>query len=176
MDAKEVDAEAMPFADDSFDVVLSTFGVMFTPNQERSASELVRVCAPGGRIGLANWTPEGFIGQMFKVVGRYVAPPAGIRSPLEWGTDARLVELLGSQCSKLRIRRKEFVFRYRSAEDWVDTFREFYGPTLKAFGALDASAQNGLEQDLLMLAREHNTSSARGLRVPSEYVEVVATV
>ena len=175
IDAQEADAEGMPFADDSFDVVLSTFGVMFTPNQDRSAAELVRVCRPGGRIGLANWTPEGFIGQMFKIVGRYVAPPAGIRSPLEWGTEARLTELLGSQCSKVQIRRKEFVFRYRSAEDWVDTFREFYGPTLKAFGALDAAAQNGLEQDLLMLAREHNTSD-RGLRVPSQYAEVVATV
>ena len=175
IEAKEADAESMPFADDSFDVVLSTFGVMFTPNQERSAAELVRVCRPGGRIGLTNWTPEGFIGQMFKIVGRYVAPPAGIRSPLEWGTEARLTELLGSQCSKMQIRRKEFVFRYRSAEDWVDTFREFYGPTLKAFGALDAAAQNSLEQDLLMLAREHNTSD-RGLRVASEYAEVVATV
>ena len=175
IDAQEADAEAMPFADDSFDVVLSTFGVMFTPNQDRSAAELVRVCRPGGRIGLSNWTPDGFIGQMFKIVGRYVAPPAGIHSPLEWGTEARLTELLGSKCSTVQIRRKEFVFRYRSAEDWVDTFREFYGPTLKAFGALDAAAQSGLEQDLLMLAREHNTSD-RGLRVPSEYAEVVATV
>ncbi len=175
IDAQEADAEAMPFADDSFDVVLSTFGVMFTPNQDRSAAELVRVCRPGGRIGLANWTPDGFIGKMFKIVGRYVAPPAGIHSPLEWGTEARLTELLGSKCSTVQIRRKEFVFRYRSAEDWVDTFREFYGPTLKAFGALDAAAQSGLEQDLLMLAREHNTSD-RGLRVPSEYAEVVATV
>ncbi len=165
----------MPFADDSFDVVLSTFGVMFTPNQDRSAAELLRVCRPGGRIGLTNWTPDGFIGKMFKIVGRYVAPPAGIHSPLEWGTEARLTELLGSKCATLQIRRKEFVFRYRSAEDWVDTFREFYGPTLKAFGALDAAAQRGLEQDLLMLAREHNTSD-RGLRMPSEYAEVVATV
>jgi SAM-dependent methyltransferase len=175
IDVREADAEALPFADESFDVIVSTFGVMFTPNQERSAAELLRVCRPGGRIGLTNWTPEGFIGQMFKIVGRYVAPPAGIRSPLEWGTEARLTELLGSRCSKMQIRRKEFVFRYRSAEDWVDTFREFYGPTLKAFGALDAAAQNSLEQDLLMLAREHNTSD-RGLRVASEYAEVVATV
>ncbi len=165
----------MPFADASFDAVLSTFGVMFTPNQEQSASELLRVCRPGGRIGLTNWTPDGFIGHMFKIVGRYVAPPAGIRSPLEWGTEARLTELLGDRCAKLQLRRKEFVFRYRSAEDWVDTFREFYGPTHKAFAALDAGAQSGLEQDLLSLAREHNTSG-RGLRIPSTYLEVVATV
>ena len=175
IEAKEADAEALPFGDDSFDVVLSTFGVMFTPNQEQSASELVRVCRPGGRIGLTNWTPDGFIGQMFKVVGRYVTPPAGIRSPLEWGTEARLNELFGT-CSNLQLRRKEFIFRYRSAEDWVDTFREFYGPTHKAFAALDAAAQSGLEQDLLTLAREHNTSTGRGLRVPSPYLEVVATV
>ncbi len=175
IEAKEADAEALPFGDDSFDVVLSTFGVMFTPNQEQSASELVRVCRPGGRIGLANWTPDGFIGQMFKTVGRYVAPPAGIRSPLEWGTEARLTELFGD-CSKVQLRRKEFIFRYRSAEDWLDTFREYYGPTHKAFGALDASAQSGLEQDLLALANEHNTSAGRGLRIPSTYLEVVATV
>jgi SAM-dependent methyltransferase len=175
IEAKEADAEALPFGDDSFDVVLSTFGVMFTPNQEQSASELVRVCRPGGRIGLANWTPDGFVGQMFKIVGRYVAPPAGIQSPLGWGTEARLDELLGD-CSKMQLRPKEFIFRYRSAEDWVDTFREFYGPTHKAFAALDAAAQSGLEQDLLTLAREHNTSAGRGLRIPSTYLEVVATV
>jgi SAM-dependent methyltransferase len=176
IEAKEADAEALPFADASFDVVLSTFGVMFTPNQEQSASELVRVCRPGGRIGLANWTPDGFVGEMFKVVGRYVAPPAGIQSPVLWGTEDRLHELLGDRCSKLQIQRKDFVFRYRSAEDWVDTFREFYGPTHKAFGALDAAAQSGLEQDLLTLAREHNSSASRGLRIASSYLEVVATV
>ena len=175
IEAKEADAEALPFGDDSFDVVLSTFGVMFAPNQERSASELVRVCRPGGRIGLANWTPDGFIGQMFKTVGRYVAPPAGIRSPVEWGTEGRLAELF-ADCSKVQLRRKEFIFRYRSAEDWLDTFREYYGPTLKAFGALDAGAQSGLEQDLLALANEHNTGTGRGLRIPSTYLEVVATV
>ncbi len=113
---------------------------------------------------------------MFKIVGRYVASPAGVRSPLEWGTEARLNELLGGSVSKLTMRRKEFIFRYRSAEDWVDTFREFYGPTHKAFAALDAAAQSGLEQDLLTLAREHNTATGRGLRIPSAYLEVVATV
>ena len=176
IEAKEADAEALPFADGSFDAVLSTFGVMFTPNQAQSASELVRVCRSGGRIGLTNWTPDGFIGQMFKIVGRYVASPAGVRSPLEWGTEARLNELLGGSVSKLTMRRKEFIFRYRSAEDWLDTFREFYGPTHKAFAALDAAAQSGLEQDLLALAGEHNTATERGLRIPSAYLEVVATV
>ncbi|HMK13018.1 MAG TPA: class I SAM-dependent methyltransferase [Acidimicrobiales bacterium] len=172
---READAEALPFGDASFDVVLSTFGVMFTPNQDQAASELLRVCRPNGRIGLANWTPESFVGQMFKIVGRYVASPAGVRSPLEWGNEARLRELL-SASGRLDIRRRHFVFRYESAEDWLDTFREFYGPTLKAFGALDAAAQSAMEVDLLILAREHNTSTSRGWRVPSEYVEVVATV
>ncbi len=176
IETREADAEALPFADDSFDAVLSTFGVMFTPNQAQSASELVRVCRPGGRIGLTNWTPDGFIGQMFKVVGRYVASPAGLRSPLEWGTEARLNELLGASVSKLTMHRKDFVFRYRSAEDWVDTFREFYGPTNKVFAALDAAAQSGFEQDLLTLAREHNTATTCGLRIPGTYLEVVATV
>ena len=131
----------MPFADESFDVVLSTFGVMFTPDQERAAAELVRVCRPGGRIGLANWTPEGFIGQMFKVVGRHVPPPAGIRSPLEWGTESRLNELFDSDVRRLSVHRRLFVFRYRSPEHWVETFRTYYGPTHKAFGALDAGGR-----------------------------------
>ncbi len=176
IETKEADAEALPFADKSFGAVLSTFGVMFAPNQEQSASELVRVCRNGGRIGLTNWTPTGFVGQMFKVVGRYVASPAGLRSPLEWGTEDRLTELLGDSVTKLTLRRKEFVFRYRSAEHWLDTFRAFYGPTVKAFDALDAPAQSAMEQDLLTLARDNDTSGGRGLRIPSEYLEVIATV
>lgn len=174
IELREADAEALPFADGAFDAVLSTFGVMFTPNQERSAAELVRVCRGGGRIGLANWTPGGFIGQMFKVVGSYAAPPAGVRSPLEWGTEARLAELFGAGVRTLDVERRHFVFRYRSAEHWLDTFRTYYGPTHKAFAALDGAGQLAFERDLLTLAKEHNTSDTGALRIPSEYLEVVA--
>jgi SAM-dependent methyltransferase len=174
IERREADAEALPFADATFDVVLSTFGVMFTPNQEQAASELLRVCRPGGRIGLANWTPDGFIGQMFKVVGAHVPPPAGIRSPLQWGTSARLAELFGTGVGTVVAHPRHFMFRYRSAEDWLDTFRTFYGPTFKAFAALDAAGQAAFERDLLTLARAHNMSST-ALRIPSEYLEIVVT-
>jgi SAM-dependent methyltransferase len=175
IDVREADAEALPFGDGTFDVVLSTFGVMFTPNQEQAANELVRVCRPGGRIGLANWTPDGFIGQMFKIVGRYVPPPAGIRSPLEWGTQGRLSELFTNDPRSLRTEQRQFVFRYRSAEDWLETFRTYYGPTYKAFGALDHAGRAAFAQDLLALANEYNTSTTGTLRIPSDYLEVVVT-
>jgi SAM-dependent methyltransferase len=174
IDSREADAEALPFADDSFDAVLSTFGVMFTPSQERSAAELLRVCRPGGRIGLTNWTPTGFIGQMFKTVGAHVPPPAGISSPLAWGTEARLEELFGTEVQSLDAQPRHFVFRYRSAQHWLDTFRTFYGPTLKAFGSLDDAAAKTLESELLALAEASNTSTTGALRIPSEYLEVVA--
>jgi SAM-dependent methyltransferase len=173
IDVREADAEALPFADGSFDVIVSTFGVMFTPNQEQSAAELLRVCRPGGRIGLTNWTPEGFIGQMFKIVGRYAPPPAGIRSPLEWGKEARLAELFGAD-ARVEVQRREFVFRYRTAEHWLAAFRDYYGPTFKAFGALDEDGQAAFAADLLAHANSHNTSITGTLRVPSEYLEVVA--
>ena len=171
---READAEALPFAGGSYDVVLSTFGVMFAPNQEQAAAELVRVVRPGGRIGLANWTPDGFVGQMFKIVGRYVPPPAGIRSPLEWGSEPRLRELFSSGVHSVAVHRRDFVFRYRSAEHWVDVFRKYYGPTHKAFAALDTKDQVALERDLVALANAHNSSITGALRVPSEYAEVVA--
>jgi ubiquinone/menaquinone biosynthesis C-methylase UbiE len=170
---EEADAEALPFADETFDVVLSTFGVMFTPNQEQAAGELLRVCKRGGRIGLANWTPEGFVGQMFKVVGAYAPPPAGIRSPLQWGVQPRVAELFGDGVQMLETHTRQFVFRYRSAEDWLDAFRTYYGPTFKAFGALDEQGQAAFEHDMLTLARAHNTSRV-ALRIPSDYLEIVA--
>jgi SAM-dependent methyltransferase len=173
IDTRQADAEALPFPDDSFDVVLSTFGVMFSPNHERAAAELLRVCRPGGRIGLANWTPTGFIGQMFKIVGRYAPPPAGVASPLAWGTEARLAELFGDEVETLDAQPRHFVFRYRSAEHWLDTFRTYYGPTLKAFASLDDEAGKAFELELLGLAEAANTSTD-ALRVPSEYLEVVA--
>lgn len=174
IECREADAESLPFADASFDAVLSTFGVMFTPDQERAASQLMRVCRPGGRIGLANWTPAGFIGQMFKIVGRHVPPPAGVRSPLEWGTRARLEELFAG-ARALEVEPRHFVFRYRDATDWLDTFRTYYGPTLKAFAALDIDARDTFEAELLELAEASNTATDGTLRIPSEYLEVVVT-
>jgi SAM-dependent methyltransferase len=170
---READAEALPFADGEFDVVLSTFGVMFTPNQERAAAELTRVCRSGGRIGLANWTPTGFIGQMFKVVGSHVPPPAGVRPPLQWGTEDRLAELFAGH--EVDARARQFVFRYRSAQHWLDTFRDYYGPTLKAFGALDDEGRASLERELVALAERHDTAVDGTLRVPSDYLEIVVT-
>ena len=133
------DAEALPFPDASFDVALSTFGVMFAPNQERAASELLRVVRPGGRIGLANCTPDGFVGELFRVLSGHVPPPPGLRSPLEWGSEPRLVQLFGPQASDIRTQRRAYTFRYRSAEHWIEVFRAFYGPTHKAFAALATS-------------------------------------
>lgn len=172
---QEADAENLPFADASFDAVLSVFGVMFTPNQEQSASELLRVCRPGGVIALANWTPESFIGHVFRTIGRYVPPPAGVKSPALWGSEARLRELFGNGISALRAERRTYTFRYRSAAHWLEVFRSYYGPLLKAFAALDQAGQNGLARDLTALLESSNTGGSATLAVPSEYLEVVAT-
>jgi SAM-dependent methyltransferase len=168
------DAEDLPFEDGTFDAVLSAVGVMFTPNPERAASELVRVVRPGGKIGLANWTPEGFVGQMFKIVGQHNPPPAGVPSPLQWGTDDRLEALLGSDCD-VEIIRRHFAFRFRSAEDFFETFKDYYGPLVKAWAAQDEAGQASLRGALVALADEHNRDQHGALTVDSEYVEVVAT-
>lgn len=172
---READAEALPFQDASFDVVLSTYGVMFTPDQERAAAELARVCRPGGRIGLANWTPGGFIGELFKLIGRYVPPPPGLRSPALWGTEERLRELFGGNAASIAATRRMFNFRYRSAAHWVEVFRAFYGPVHKTFLALDPPRQDELERGLLDLLARFDRGGAAGLVVPSEYLEVVVT-
>src|SRR4051812_426658 len=172
---QEADAEQLPFADRSFDVVLSVFGVMFTPNQEQAAQELLRVCRPGGRIGLANWTPEGFIGQVFRTIGKYVPPPAGVKSPALWGSEQRLRELFGDGISKLTVNRRMFVFRYRSAEHWLEVFRTYYGPMLKAFAALDAAGPARPGGELTGLLQRFNQGGRDTLAVPSEYLEVVVT-
>lgn len=167
------DAEELPFADASFDVVLSTFGAMFTPQHGRTASEMLRVLRSGGRIGLANWTPGGFIGSLFKVIGSHVAPPAGLQSPALWGTEPHLVELFGPAAAEIRCERREFAFRYRSAEHWLQIFRDYYGPTHKAFAALDHNGQAALERDMIRLANELNVGGSGSLVVPAEYLEVV---
>jgi ubiquinone/menaquinone biosynthesis C-methylase UbiE len=170
---READAEALPFADGAFDAVLSTFGVMFTPNQEQAAAELVRVCTPGGKIGLASWTPEGFIGQLFRTIGRYVPPAAGLRSPALWGKRERIGELFAAHASAMEAKVRYFAFRYRSPEHWLDVFRSYYGPMLKAFAALDTAGQGALTRDLLELIGQFNRSGDSTMVVPGEYLEVV---
>jgi SAM-dependent methyltransferase len=171
----EADAEALPFDDASFDAVMSTFGVMFTPNSRRAADELQRVCRPGGRIGLANWTPDGFIGQMFKTMGRHVAPPAGVESPALWGTQERIHALFGTGAADIGITRREFVFRYRSPAHWLDVFRTWYGPVLKAFASLEPAAQDALAADLLDLVGRFNVARDGTVVVASAYLEIVVT-
>jgi ubiquinone/menaquinone biosynthesis C-methylase UbiE len=170
---READAEALPFADGTFDYVASTFGVMFTADHDRAAAELVRVCKHGGKIGLANWTPEGFIGQLFKTIGHHLPPPSGARSPAVWGMRSRIAEMFEPHASSLTTAQRNFVFRYRSAEHWLDVFRTFYGPVLKAFAALDAAKQQALERDLLALVAQFNRSNDGSMVVASEYLEIV---
>lgn len=167
------DAEALPFDDGSFDVVLSTFGVMFTPDQERAAAELLRVCRPGGRIGLANWTPESFIGQVFKTIGKHVPPAPGVRSPALWGSPERLKELLPG--ASLSFKERDFTFRYRSPAHWLSVFRTWYGPVHKTFAALPADGASELEQDLLALIGRLDISGDGTMVLPSAYLEIIAT-
>jgi SAM-dependent methyltransferase len=169
------DAESLPYADESFDVVMSTFGVMFTPDQEKAAAEMARVCKRGGRIGLANWTPTSFIGELFKLMGRYIPPAAGLKSPSLWGTEARLRELFGERLDQIAIEPRHFVFRYRSPAHWLEVFRTYYGPMHKAFGALDDAKKDSLAADLTALAERFNRATDGSLVAPGEYLEVVIT-
>jgi ubiquinone/menaquinone biosynthesis C-methylase UbiE len=173
VDFREADAEALPFPNASFDVVVSSFGVMFTPDQDKAAAELLRVCKPGGKIGLANWTPAGFIGQVFRTLGKYLPPPTGVKSPALWGTRARLNEMFAAQASDIAAEPRMFVFRYRSPEHWLDVFKTFYGPMLKAFAGLEPNAQEALTGDLLALVGHFNRASDGTVAVHSEYLEVV---
>jgi ubiquinone/menaquinone biosynthesis C-methylase UbiE len=176
IDFREADVEALPFDDASFDAVLSTFGVMFAPNPRRSASEMLRVCKRGGKIGLANWMPDGFIGQLFKTIGKHVAPPAGIESPALWGTQARIEALFGADAASIDITPRQFAFRYRSPEHWLDIFRSYYGPVLKAFAALQTpEAQDALAEDLIALIGRFNRATDGTMVAPSDYLEVVVT-
>jgi SAM-dependent methyltransferase len=167
------DAEALPFANESFDAVVSTFGVMFTPDQEGAAAELVRVCRPTGAIGLANWTPDGFIGQLFAIIGRHLPPPAGAPSPARWGTDKGLAELFTPHGCSVRSLKREFVLRYRSPEHWLQVFATFYGPVLKALNALSPEARVALECDLLAAIGRFNRSGDGTMIVPSAYLETI---
>lgn len=172
---READAEVLPFADGSFDVVTSSFGVMFTPHQEQAAAELLRVCRPGGRIGLANWTPDSFIGQLFKTIGRHVPPPAGLKSPALWGRPERLRELFGDGADEIATSPRHYVWRYRSPQHWLDLWRAVYGPMQKAFATLPPATQEQLSSDLLALIDRHNLATDGTMVVPSEYLEVILT-
>jgi ubiquinone/menaquinone biosynthesis C-methylase UbiE len=169
----EGDAEALPFGDGQFDVVSSVFGAMFAPNQEQTAAELLRVTRSGGRIGLASWTPEGFIGQFFKTNGRHVPPPAGVRPPPQWGTPERLAELFGAASSEIRSERRTYTFRARTPQLWIDQFRRWYGPTLKSFEAVGDGGSKALESDLVELIGTFNRADDGTVVVPSEYLETV---
>ena len=171
---KVADAEDLPYPDASFNVVLSTFGVMFAPDHHQAAMEMMRVCRKGGRIGLTSWTPAGFLGQLFRVVAAYVPPIPGIRSPLLWGTDAHIQHLFQGAARIVHTTR-HFAFRYRSPEHWVEVFRTYYGPVHKAFAALDAGKRAALEADLVALLRQSDRGGASGLVVPAEYLETVIT-
>jgi ubiquinone/menaquinone biosynthesis C-methylase UbiE len=167
------DAEALPFPDASFNAVVSTFGVMFTANHDKAAAELLRVCKPKGRIGMANWTPDGFIGQVFKTLGKHLPPPLGAKSPALWGTRARLDEMFGRGAASIDAQSKDFNFRYRSPEHFMEVFKTYYGPMLKAFAALDESKRSHLHDDLVALIARMNKASDGTMVVPSEYLEIV---
>jgi ubiquinone/menaquinone biosynthesis C-methylase UbiE len=170
----EGDAEALPFEDSSFDAVTSVFGSMFAPDHHQAAAELLRVCRPGGTIALASWTPEGFIGELFRTTAAHVPPPAGVQSPMLWGTEAHLRELFGEGIAWLEVEERTFTWRFTSAEEFVAFFKRWYGPTLKAFAALEGSARDALERDLVELARRHDRLGGGAIAIPSTYTEAVA--
>jgi SAM-dependent methyltransferase len=172
---EEADVENLPFADGTFDIVMSTFGAMFAPDHEKTGAEMMRVLRPGGRLGMANWTPESFIGRLFKLIGAYVPPPAGAKSPILWGSEAHVGRMLGANAAHVRCERRTFNFRYASPAHFVQVFRDFYGPTHKAFLSLDAAAAKSLERDMFMLLEHANVGGPETLVVPSEYLEVVVT-
>jgi SAM-dependent methyltransferase len=175
IDFVEGDAENLPFEDASFDVALSTLGVMFAPDQEKAARELLRVVRPGGTIGMANWVPDGYVADLFKTIGRYIPPPPGLKPPFRWGTEQGLDELLDGGIGSLQTRRRGFVWRFRSARHHVEFMRGYYGPLNKAFGALDEGGQRALEGDLISLVERHNRSENGTAVWPADYLEVVAT-
>jgi ubiquinone/menaquinone biosynthesis C-methylase UbiE len=170
----EGDAESLPFPDASFDAVTSIFGCMFAPDHAQAAAELLRVCRPGGTIALASWTPDGFIGELFRTVAAHVPPPAGVPSPMLWGTEGHLRKLFGERIAWLEVAERTFTFRFRSAEEFVAFFRTWYGPTLKAFATLEGGARDALESDLVALARRFDRLGRDAVAIPATYTEAVA--
>jgi ubiquinone/menaquinone biosynthesis C-methylase UbiE len=175
IDYREADAENLPFDDASFDNVVSTFGVMFAPNQGQAAAELIRVCKKGGRIGLANWAPDGFAGQVFKIVSQHLPPPPGVNSYASWGTHAFIDKQFGAYTSKIEATPRQFTFRYHSPQHWLDIFSTYYGPMLKAFEALDEAAGASLRNEIVSLIGQHNRATDGTMVVPSDYLEIVIT-
>ena len=175
VDFREGDAEELPFPDASFDVVLSTLGVMFAPNQQKAAAELLRVVRPGGKIGMANWVPDGYVGDLFRTMGKYVPPPSGLKPPFRWGTEEGLLELLGDGIGSLLTRRRSFMWRFPSARHHVEFMRSYYGPLNKAFDTLDEAGQEALEEDLISMVERYNRSGDATAVWPADYLEVVAT-
>jgi ubiquinone/menaquinone biosynthesis C-methylase UbiE len=171
----EADAESLPFEEASFDIVTSSFGVMFTPNQERAAQEMLRVCRPGGKSALANWTPDSFIGQLFKTIGRHLPPPAGLKSPALWGTRDYLNDLFAGGAVNIDAAERTFVWRYKSPQHWLDLWREVYGPLQKAYGALEETTRDQLTIDLLALIDRFNVAGDGTMVVPAQYLEVIVT-
>jgi SAM-dependent methyltransferase len=172
---REGDAEHLPYPDGAFDVVLSTFGVMFAPDQAQAARELLRVCRPGGKVGLANWPPDGFTGQGFRITAEYVPPPPGVPPPTRWGTEEGLRALFGTGVTSLQCTRRSVIFRYRSAHHYLEHFRTYFGPTIRAFEGLPAERQEHLSRAMLENIQRFNQSGDETMVVPSEYLEVVAT-
>ena len=175
IDFLEGDAENLPFPDASFDVVLSTFGVMFAPDQGQAARELLRVCTPGGRIGLSNWTPDGRVGDMFRITSTYVPPPPGLAPPVRWGTEQGMRELLGQGISNLSIEPRTVVMRYESADHWLTFFRTYFGPVITAFAALDEAGQQAFASEMRALLEQHNHATDGTLKVACAYINAVAT-
>jgi len=171
----EGDAEALPFPDRSFDAVTSVFGSMFAPDHARAAAELARVCRPGGTIALASWTPDGFIGELFRTVASHVTPPPGVDSPMLWGTEDHLQELFDGRIASLDVTERTFTFRFGSADELVDFFRTWYGPTVKAFAALDTDGRAALRRDLVELAQRHDRlGGGDAIAIPATYTEAIA--
>jgi ubiquinone/menaquinone biosynthesis C-methylase UbiE len=170
------DAENLPYEDASFDAVISALGVMFAPNHERAASELVRVCRPGGIVAIASWSPDGFVGRMFRTIGKHVSPPSGVKPPPLWGSEEHVRALLGDGVDDLRAEKHTMSQRFRSPQEFVHLFRDFYGPIVKAFEALDDAGKESLEAELLELAREFDRRKDGGaIAIEAEYLVVIAT-
>ncbi len=175
IDFLEGDAEAIPYPAASFDAVTTVFGSMFAPDHEKAASELVRVTKPGGTIAIVAWTPDGFLGELFRTTAKHVPPPAGVQSPLLWGTEAHLRELFGDSVASLEVEERTFTYRFRTAEDFVTLFRTWYGPTLKAFEALDEDGKKALEADLVELVNSYDRlDDPDAIAIPAAYIEAVA--
>jgi ubiquinone/menaquinone biosynthesis C-methylase UbiE len=173
VDFQEGDCEALRFPDDSFDVVLSVFGAMFAPNHQRAAAELVRVCRPGGKIANVSWTPEGFWGRAFGLRSKYLPPPAGVTPATAWGSEKHLRKLFGDRVTIERAERRLTDFRHRSVDDWLDFFRTYFGPMVKAFEQLPVEQRDAFAAELKALAVEYNRADDGTLVIPAEYLEVV---